>query len=522
MTADYQQEYTDPDPGDWENRLRICEFDSSRLGDLRRSARTRLVEAAQQFVSGLTTIAEDADLNVTLGNSDTLLSGDPGRQPLVMTGHQPVIFHPGLSYKYALTEAFAARHNAIGVAVVIDTDYGDAGQFSFPAQVETGSMVRQIETLSHGEEIYQFSSMKKAAEIQELLNSVAGQLTRVGQHSAAKRLSEIAPGFESLASARARMLHANLIMRRAHDSGRRMLEIPFSTVASLPECVRLTADILKQPIRFANAYNSALQIFRAEHGIRNAANPFPDLKVSQNECELPFWVISNQLGKRSVLKASVDGSVTRLVADDRILDTFIGNITAESLEPMLVQNIQVVPRGGLITAFLRLLFADLFVHGSGGGRYDRFTDEFIRSWWNVEPPSFTIATASRYLFTSEREELRRLLEIEGSLRDLSFNPQRHFGTGVFSEELEQKLSALLQRKETALSELKQAHAEERSGKTAGMRIQQITGEIRDMVSAAFEEPLATFSNMTPEHRDALECRTWPWFLFEQESVDWTA
>ena len=522
MTAEYQQEYTYPDAADWENRLRICEFDSSPLGDLRRSARARLVEAAQQFVSGLTTIAEDADLNLSLGDSITLLSGDPEQLPLIMTGHQPVIFHPGLSYKYALTEAFAARHNAIGIAVVIDTDYGDAGQFSFPAQIGPNSVVRQLETLSHGEEIFQFSSMKKAAEIQELLNSVAGQLTRVGQHGAARRLSEVAPGFESLASARARMLHANLIMRRGYDSGQRLLEIPFSTVASLPESVRLTADILKQPLRFANAYNSALQIFRAEHGIRNAANPFPDLKVSQNECELPFWVISNQLGKRSILKASVDGSVTRLVADDRILDTFIGNITAESMEPMLVQNIQVVPRGGLITAFLRLLFADVFVHGSGGGRYDRFTDEFIRSWWNVEPPSFTIATASRYLFAEERKDLRRLLEIEDSLRDLRFNPQRHIGTGVFSEELEQTLKVLLQRKESALSELNRAHAEERSGKETGMQIQQITGEIRDAVSAEFEEQLATLNNMTPEHRDALECRTWPWFLYERQSVEWTS
>ncbi|HAD58564.1 MAG TPA: hypothetical protein DCG12_04930, partial [Planctomycetaceae bacterium] len=106
--------------------------------------------------------------------------------------------------------------------------------------------------------------------------------------------------------------------------------------------------------------------------------------------------------------------------------------------------------------------------------------------------------------------------------DLRFNPQRHIGTGVFSEELEQTLKVLLQRKESALSELNRAHAEERSGKETGMQIQQITGEIRDAVSAEFEEQLATLNNMTPEHRDALECRTWPWFLYERQSVEWTS
>lgn len=520
VKSDYQQEHIQPSPNDWGANLRICEFENSRLGDLRRTARTRLVDAAAKFVSLISNFAEDADLHVNVGGGPGLLTGDPAERPLVMTGHQPVIFHPGLSYKYALTEAFTRQYSAIGVAVVIDTDYGDAGQFSYPAHQKDGSIIRRIETLSHGEEIYQFSSMKKPAETAQVLRCVTSHLSAVRQNAASARVAEIAPRFESLASSRVRMLHANLIMRRAFDSGRQLLEIPFSSVASFPECLRLTADILKQPLRFANAYNSALQIFRAEHGIRNAANPFPELKISDGECELPFWVISSQLGKRSVLKASVDGNVTRLISDGRILDTFDGNITAESLEPMLSQNIQVVPRGGLITAFLRLLFADIFVHGSGGGRYDRFTDEFIRLWWNVEPPPFTIATASRHLFTDDRAELKRLLEIEGSLRDLRFNPQRHLGTGVFSEELEMRLKSLIQQKKNALADMQQARSEEGSGKQQGMLIQQITVQIRDAVSAEFEEQLSVLHNMTPEHRDALECRTWPSFLFDHRSVNW--
>ena len=49
-----------------------------------------------------------------------------------MTGHKPVVFHSGLTFKYQTTEAFAAQHGLIAIAIVIDTDEGDAGAFSYP------------------------------------------------------------------------------------------------------------------------------------------------------------------------------------------------------------------------------------------------------------------------------------------------------------------------------------------------------------------------------------------------------
>ena len=87
------------------------------------------MQSAEEFVLRLNSIAEDTALP---SNQQKLLTGDPATQPIVMTGHQPVIFHSGLTFKYETTERFAAENNAIGVAVIIDTYQGDAGQFSHP------------------------------------------------------------------------------------------------------------------------------------------------------------------------------------------------------------------------------------------------------------------------------------------------------------------------------------------------------------------------------------------------------
>ena len=49
------------------------------------------------------------------------------------------------------------------------------------------------------------------------------------------------------------------------------------------------------------------------------------------------------------------------------------------------------------TLFARLLLADLFIHGIGGGKYDELTDEIMRRFFGFEPPHFVVLSATRLL-----------------------------------------------------------------------------------------------------------------------------
>jgi len=521
VTSEYTVIRINPPLESWASFLTISSLDNSRLSELRNTARTRLVEAAEIFVLRLNAITEDTDLSP---NKQALLTGDVKTQPIVMTGHQPVIFHSGLTFKYETTERFAADNNAIAVAVIIDTDQGDAGQFSYPQRIAHAAHdtaagpadsypILAIDTLAESHKLFAHGRLRTPDELQKLSESIQQQLQLAAHPDAEASCASAFEHFRQLAAAKATAMEANTIMRWHHGIGGRMLELPLSAIASFPECLMLTADILKQPIRFATAYNAALRDFREENGIRNVANPFPDLRVEDNACELPFWVINHNRSTRHVLEVQLDGSVTRLVANGKTVDTFAGNISGETLEPMLLQNLQLVPRGALITAFLRLLFSDLFVHGTGGARYDRFTDEFIHSWWNAEPPPFTVASASRHLFVKERSDLQRLEKIKTELRELQYNPQRHFGTGVFSQKLEEQLGELIKEKQAAVDCMNSFHADGQSGKDAGLEIQKITNQIRQAVNEEFEPQLKLLNDLTPEQLDAINCRTYPWFFF---------
>jgi hypothetical protein len=49
-----------------------------------------------------------------------------------------------------------------------------------------------------------------------------------------------------------------------------------------------------------------------------------------------------------------------------------------------------------LTLFVRLLLADQFVHGIGGGRYDQVADQIIATHFGIEPPAFSVTTATLY------------------------------------------------------------------------------------------------------------------------------
>jgi hypothetical protein len=78
------------------------------------------------------------------------------------------------------------------------------------------------------------------------------------------------------------------------------------------------------------------------------------------------------------------------------------------------------------TLFARLLLADLFLHGIGGGKYDELTDELMRHFFRVEPPTFLVLSGTLWLplpdFPVEQIDRRRLLQ---RLRELQYNPERH-------------------------------------------------------------------------------------------------
>jgi hypothetical protein len=515
----YESPVEQPPVDDW--IATIHSLRDASLQNLRTAARRRFVQAARRYSEHLATIATER-----LGDAATVdpLDGSPDETPIVMTGHQPVVFHSGLTYKYEVAEAFCRQTKAIGIAMVIDTDEGDAGEFACPSVLGSegteltesfSARMSYLQTvnksLAAAPAMHATSQLKPAAELRQVIDRVSSNLKACSCSTEAAQWDHVAAMYERLSGCS--MLEANLIARRRAGIGAGLMEIRISEVCGFPEVVQFFGQILSRPVSFARGCNDALDQFRSEHKIRNHANPFPNLLVNDQETELPFWIVDLQRGTRRVpVVRRIDG-VPRLQTTDGLSVELIPGHEAATVFSLLVGQTPLVPRGALITATMRLLFSDLFVHGTGGGRYDQFTSQFIREWWNEEPTPIAVASASRYLFDDERREVARSESIVSNLRDLQFNPQRHLGTGVFTAPLEAQLRQLLQQKEEAVSSLKQARTSGASAEDIGRVIQKLSDEIRHRVSDEFRPQVATFEALPESAINTIRNRTWPWFFF---------
>src|SRR5207302_829445 len=94
------------------------------------------------------------------------------------------------------------------------------------------------------------------------------------------------------------------------------------------------------------------------------------------------------------------------------------------------------------TLFARLLLADLFIHGIGGGKYDELTDAILRRFYAVEPTGYLVLSATLLLplppFAEKPEECRGLAR---EVRDLHYNPQRHLEDRLRTEPRVRELAA---------------------------------------------------------------------------------
>jgi hypothetical protein len=159
--------------------------------------------------------------------------------------------------------------------------------------------------------------------------------------------------------------------------------------------------VLANASRFAADYNKSLADYRQDKKLRSSTRPMPDLHVTANSIEVPFWLDDLSNGQRERAAVWVDRDYLALVApggeEFALTSSRDGWEAARELKDFLRRNrLRLSPRALTLTMFLRLFVADNFVHGIGGGRYDQVTDRLIQSHFDIEPPAFAVTTATMY------------------------------------------------------------------------------------------------------------------------------
>ena len=235
--------------------------------------------------------------------------------------------------------------------------------------------------------------------------------------------------------------------------------------------------ILSDLPRFQAAYNATVQEHRRQHGIRSRNHPVPDLARDGDWYEAPFWAWRSGQAKRGRLFVQVGDDSLRLRAGNDPGPTLPRGPAGLADWLALEQaGFKVRTRALTTTLFSRLLLADLFIHGIGGGKYDELTDELMRSVFQCEPPEFLVLSATLYLplpaFPVGSDDRHRLAR---ELRDLHYNPQRH----LTDEQLARPMIRDLEQRKRAL--IDEVPANRAGRRERFRRLRQLSEQLRGQV-----------------------------------------
>ena len=314
-------------------------------------------------------------------------------RPLVAMGHQIELYHPGVWAKNVLINEVAGKLGGAAYHFSVDTDAPKHLVLRWPG----GSIPLTDDPKLAAAQWAGLVEAPTPAHLSEVERELA---------AAAKGWPFDPLALEVISAMRRLLLESGSLTRvltnAIHQAewmlGLRHHALLMSPVWESWPYLAFVHHIMARAEAFAGRYNSVLGEYRKDNGIRSGGRPWPDLSRKQLFCEAPFWLDSLDGGER--LRAGVSmvhGKWTLNLANgDFAFDPERpGRQAAEALGRVLAANrCRVAPRALTLTMFLRLMVADQFVHGIGGGRYDQITDRVIERFVGILPPAFAVTTAT--------------------------------------------------------------------------------------------------------------------------------
>ena len=390
-------------------------FEANRL-----LARRQMIEDAVRYTSVYRTPEWLAGLSV----------GELLERPIVMAGHQPALFHPGVWFKNFALSHVAEQTGALAINLVIDNDVASGSSIRVPTlatETPQASYVSVPFDDAGGGVPYEQTTIQNHDVFERFSERVIGAVATIVQQPCVDRLWHHArAAIERCGVAGCAMAQARHGLEG--ELGLQTLELPLGVVCRTTAFAEFVLSILSELPRFHRCYNGAATQYRREHGIRSTAHPVPNLDEQDGWFEAPLWVYGNQSPVRRPVWVRL--SDDQLVISDRVereieIDIRFPKLAAEKLSSMINPNFKLRPRALLTTMYARLILSDLFIHGIGGAKYDQLSDQIIQSFFMVDPPEFMVMSATVKLpIDHASDHCTRVRKLKRELRDTQFQPER--------------------------------------------------------------------------------------------------
>ena len=385
-------------------------------------------------------------------------------EALIVTGHQPELFHAGVWAKNFAVAGLARLHGGLALNLIVDNDTLDNTRIRVPAGSATAPKFEWVPFDTERQaQPWEDATLVDPATVRRFGDRVTSMLREDWKYEpllarcwpAAVQQSEVSNRLCDILTA------ARVSCEREH--GLTNIELPMSRVCETEPFRWFAAHLLAHLPRVHSLYNAAVHQYRLAHRLRNKTHPVPDLESRDGWLETPFWIWqSGDLHRDRPFVRRV-GSELELRNDHEVLARWpqsedgSAETTVAVLAELSRRGLRFRTRALTTTLFARLCLADLFIHGIGGAKYDEVTDRLFEQLFGMAAPRFATVSATFHLPLGGSSTAIGLDErrVRRHLRDLRYNPDRHVTASPGSiedgliEEKRHLITALANRRPTA-------------------------------------------------------------------------
>ncbi|MFA5844741.1 MAG: hypothetical protein WC971_07925 [Coriobacteriia bacterium] len=462
-----------------------------------------------------TALAAAAEFSRYLGVEVT--SGAGAGAPLVMTGHQPQLYHPGVWAKVFLLQRLAQEIGGTGIDLVVDSDGFDAVELTAPCLRPEIERCRQYLAIGGTDACYACSPVPSLADIETFRVAGEQMLSTLPAPALPRHFGAFCDALASANTDARNLAELVTFARRRYEAsaGTTYLELPVTEEAVTAPFRRFAVSLLGEAERFALAYNEALAAYRAANRVRSVVQPFPDLTFDGDLVETPFWLVGER-GRTAVWARQ--GDVTELLAGGEVVCRLPADPDA-AVTALEESGVLLAPKAVVLTAYQRLLVADLFIHGVGGGRYDRVTDDVVRRFFGVDLPPFVVASLTVQLpLGASVVGDREVEEAERRVQTAEHNPDRLLDEVEFDDEAErERAEALAEEKARLVAAIEQPGADR---KALGAAIRDANAGLADVLAPLVAEARSRAEDLRARRdaADILTDRTYPFCLWSPQEI----
>jgi len=449
-----------------------------------------------------------------------------------VTGHQPLLFHPGVWVKNFAIGKLAQAPQAIGINLVVDNDTfasaalrvpsGNRDQPTFGSiAFDSGHSARPWE----GAEIHDRKLFDSFGDrvIDEMSSWGIDPLIRELWPLVVERSRDSQQFSDCFTAGR------NQLERRW---GVNNLELPLSRLCQSESFLWFFSHIVAQLPRFGDVYNTALAEYRTINKVRSHTHPVPELRQQDDWLEAPFWIWRDGSDERRRVYVRQVAAELHLQDGETIFAKL--PLKPDSEACCAVEVLRELPQRGLhlrtraltTTLFARLCLGDLFLHGIGGAKYDEMTDRIMARFYGIAPPSFMAVSATVLLpLHSHHVQQEDVTRANFMLRDLRHNPEKYLSNSQAStfvlllEEKHQLLAEANRDRDQSLSR-KQRRAGRHARIDRGRRLREITTTFAAAVAEQTEQIVQERSELEKQlaANQVLSSREFSFSLYSEEKL----